>query len=912
MLALLLLAVPPGHARDMAAGRELFTKEVRAILLGACFKCHGEDKTRGGLDLATRESLLKGGDNGPAAVPGQHARSRLWRLASRLDEPAMPPKGHPPLPREKLAALARWIDLGAPYDRPLADRHGTRPKAFSITDEDRAFWSFKPLARPSVPAAKGAWGSSPIDRFLLAGMEAKGLAPSPSSGKRLLARRMSFTLTGLPPTPAQLSSFLADTRPDAAERLADGLLSSPAFGEKWARHWLDVARFAESHGFEHDYDRPHAWPYRDFVVRAFNEDLPYRDFARWQIAGDRFSTDPWAKAATGFLGAGVHSTQITANTVEKERYDELDDIVRTTGTAFLGLTVGCARCHDHKYDPVSQKDYYRLVAAFTKTVRSDLDLDLDPQGAKAAKARHAGEVRKLEAELAALEAGPVRARLLEWLGKPWRVVRMEGGWAGGAKFSIQPAGPRLARGTKPGKDRLTLTAVLPAGKPASIRLEPLAPPSRLEGGPDRASKGGNHAVAFDLVAFADLTDGAELALFHAACGRGRIEATTTPGTASADRAVSTPLGGVAALKPDMVRIALRQEDAAVLLKWYRTQDGAWRALDGKLQALRAKGPGTGLVKAMVCGEGLPALRLHTQGGDYLEHTHFLHRGDPGQKGEVARPGFPGILDRGAKPEGADARRSLALWLTDTDKGAGHLLARVIANRLWQHHFGRGLVATPSDFGSQGERPTHPELLDWLACELIDSGWSLKRIHRLIVASAAYRQASAHDRSKAALDPENKLLWRWSPRRLEAEAIRDSLLAVSGQLDRRMGGPGTLDARMPRRSLYFFLKRSQLNPMMTLFDGTDGTVGIEARTTTTTAPQALLLLNSPIVREAAKRFAARVEKSPDPVGAACLLALGRPPTEKEGETMRAFLATDPAGLPDLCQVLFGLNEFVYVE
>src|SRR5262249_28191471 len=290
------------------------------------------------------------------------------------------PKGNKALPQDKIALIAKWIDLGAPYDKPLDNRpETTRPKVFAVTAEDRNFWSFRPLTNPAVPITKSTWGNNPIDRFLLAAMGKKGLSPSPQADRRVLARRLYLGVTGLPPTPTEMKAFLDDRRPGANERLVDRLLASPAMGERWARHWLDIARFAESHGFEHDYDRPNAWPYRDFVVKALNQDLPYHRFVRWQIAGDELApTDPLALTATGFLGAGVHSTQITANTVEKERYDELDDIVRTMGTAFLGLTVGCARCHDHKYDPIGTKEYYRLVSTFTKTVRSDQDIDLDP------------------------------------------------------------------------------------------------------------------------------------------------------------------------------------------------------------------------------------------------------------------------------------------------------------------------------------------------------------------------------------------------------------------------------------------------------------------------------------------------------------------------------------------------------
>ncbi|MGL4553467.1 MAG: DUF1553 domain-containing protein, partial [Gemmataceae bacterium] len=743
-----------------------------------------------------------------------------------------------------------------------------------------------------------------------------------------------------------------------------------------ARHWLDIVRFGESHGFEHDYDRPHAWPYRDFVVKALNGDLPYDAFIRWQIAGDEFAPgDPMALTATGFLGAGVHSTQITANTVEKERYDELDDIVRTMGTAFLGLTVGCARCHDHKYDPVPTKDYYRLVSTFTKTVRSDADIDLDPARAKAAREQHAAEVKRLEDELTALAAGPVRARMRQWLAtreplSAWTVVPGAAKSAGKATLTPQPDGSLLAGGANAASDTYTFTLKTPA-EARSLRVEALADPSLVKGGPGRAANG-NFALsdvkvtankaAVKLVAARATFEQQGLPVAAAIDGDGRSAWAVDPQfgkdhAAAFDFEKPVPAGAtlVVTLKfnnnaghnigrprlslsgeekpaatandglPADVRAALSKGavDEGVVLRWFRTRDAEWRALSGRVEGLRAKGPAVGQVKALICGEGLTPIRLHSQGGDYLEQTHFLNRGDPNQKGEVASPGFASVLTRADEarwketpPAGAKTpwlRRSLANWLTDAEAGAGHLLARVMVNRLWYHHFGRGLVATTSDFGLQGDRPTHPELLDWLAGELIRSGWGLKHVHRLIVTSAAYRQGTAVDAKNQAADPDNRLLWRRSPRRLEGEAIRDALLAVSGGLDRTMGGAGTMKADMPRRSLYFFLKRSQMNPMMMIFDAPDGTVGIEGRTTTTIAPQALLLMNSAVVKSAAKGFAARLEGKPDAdaVKAGYALAVGRAPTAEELRDSVAFLG-EGGSRAEWCQVLLGLNEFVYVD
>jgi hypothetical protein len=822
-------SVPPDHAEKLARGKELFAKHVRSLLAERCLKCHGGDKTRSGLDLHARETLLKGGDNGPVVVPFDSKSSRLVKLVAHRDDPHMPPK-EVKLPDQQIGWLTQWIDLGAPYDRPLLDRGTMVKKPLVVTDEDRRFWSFQLLQRPTVPSVNNhAWVRTPIDAFILARLEAKGLAPNPETDKRKLLRRVSFDLLGLPPTSEELDAFLKDQSPGAYDQVLDRLLASPHHGERWARHWLDLARFAESHGFEHDYDRPTAYHYRDFVIKALNRDLPYDKFVQWQIAGDEFEPDnPLALMATGFLAAGVHSTQITANLVEKERYDELDDMVRTIGTAMLGLTVGCARCHDHKFDPVPTRDYYRMLSTFTTTVRSEVELNLDPAGLAAARAK--------------------------WDAEHARIVQQR----------TQYESEEL-----PGK----LTKALASGKPLTS------------------------------------SDG-------------------------------KPIPKEVAEILQQIKSKLTAEQNSKLLAWFKTQDRSWQELNRKVQEHDKTAPRQ--PKVLICSEGLPPVRLHTQGADFFNETYFLTRGDPNQKQGVATQSFPQVLMRlpdqekhwqVSPPSGCRTsyrRRSLANWITDLDQGAGHLLARVIVNRLWQHHFGRGLVGTPSDFGFQGEKPSHPELLDWLAGELVDHGWSLRYIHKLILSSNAYRQSAQNDLERARVDPENRLHWRHQPTRLEAEVIRDNLLAVSGALDRRQFGPGTLDPNMKRRSIYFTVKRSQLITSMVLFDAPDGLQGIEQRTTTTIAPQALLMLNSPLVRDCARQFAQRISpRGNEPTTAAVqhgyLLALGRPASPLELEESARFVREQAAeyqkankpnaqtmALTDFCQALLGLNEFIYVE
>ncbi len=493
------VAPAAGQSTAPAAGVALFQSGVRELLATRCLKCHGGEKTQGEFDLTTREGLLKGGSLGPAIVSGDASKSLLIKLVSHADEPAMP-ADEPQLADEHIAWLAAWINAGAGYDAPLSGALGpATPRP--IPPERRDFWSFKRLAKHEPPrVSAGDWPRTEVDRFILAKQEAAGLGPSPVAERWRLIRRASLDLIGLPPTPDEVAAFVADSAPDAYERLIDRLLASPRHGERRARHWLDLARYAESHGFEQDDDRPNAYHYRDFVIRALNDDMPYDRFVRWQIAGDELApaeSDAWM--ATGFLAAGAHATQITANQAEKERYDELDDMVSTIGTSMLGLTIGCARCHDHKYDPIGQHDYYRLASVFTSTVRSNLDLDLDPHPAatRATRERWRGEHALLVAALAKFEAEELARRFESWLaGNPappspaWLAPAIEAPISsGGAKWTAQPDGSWLATGPKPDFDSYTFTVRNVEGTLAHLRLEALADPSLPRQGPGRADNG---------------------------------------------------------------------------------------------------------------------------------------------------------------------------------------------------------------------------------------------------------------------------------------------------------------------------------------------------------------------------------------------------------------------------------------
>jgi hypothetical protein len=989
---------------DDSAALQLFERSVAQVLTTRCLECHNAETQEGGLDLSTQTTLHAGGERGPAIVPGRGDDSLLIKLVQRRHEPFMPAEGEPLTPAE-IDALRRWIDLGGVYHRPLgADPEpGTDWTTRRITDEDRRHWAFQPLRSIAVPSITGV--SHPIDVFLRQEQLARGLTPTPPTDRRTWLRRVTRDLWGLPPTAAEVASFVADPSPLAEAQAIDRLLADPRYGERYARHWLDLARFAESHGFEHDYDRPTAYHYRDYVVRALNENQPFDEFVRWQIAGDELSPDDrWAHMATGFLAAGVHSTQITKNEVERHRYDELDDIVSTIGTAFLGLSVGCARCHDHKYDPIPQADYYRLVAAFTETVRSEVELDFDPTGYAADRARFELEHQPYVAAVETYEREQLPGRLRAWrdseafrtLHPRWFLPR-EQAWTsqGGAKFVPQPDASFLVTGPRADHDIYTLRLRTDLPRIAAVRVEALSDVSLKNGGPGRADNGNfalsrltlrpvdpaesttnreavrltnpratfeqlglpiaaslddnpnsawavdpqfgrPHAAGFDLATPIETPTGQSTKLelelrFECnvghAMGRVRVSLATEPGL---------PPDNEPGFDERVWAILTRpietwsSEEAALVETWYRPHDPAWVRLDEARQAHAAMAPKPRTQKVLVATEGLPAVTLHTQAAkEYLDVTHFLKRGDPDHKAGVAAPGVLQVVSATAGELAAwrpteragsrtpQQRRALAAWLTDVERGAGALLARVAVNRAWQHHFGTGLVATSSDFGRRGEPPTHPELLDWLAFEFVRGGWDVKRLHRLIVTSAAYRQSAATEPATLAADPENRWWARWQPRRLEGEAIRDALLSVSGLLDERLEGPGTLDPQQRRRSLYFTVKRSQLIPMLTVFDGPDGTTPVPVRPRTTVAPQALWLLNDPTVQAAAQRLATEIPRGDNltqDLERLFQAVLQRGSTDGETEALRETLhaTNDPETWRAVVQMVLVLNETLMLE
>ncbi len=1031
--ALTLVAAAQQANTSQRDGLEFFEKRVRPLLAARCYECHSANakSLMGGLGLDSRDGTLKGGSHGPALIPGNPDKSLVIRAVGYADTSLqMPPGGK--LPVNEIAILNEWIRIGAPDPRIGKPTATVASKMHGLTlEQGRKYWAFQPLATvtpPTIPPAvrRAAQARNPIDNFIFSRLFKAGIKPNDVADRRTLIRRTSMDLTGIPPTPREVSEFIADRMPDAYPRLIDRLLASPHYGERWGRHWLDLARYAESHGYEQDYDRPNAYTYRDFVIRAFNSDLPYNTFVKWQIAGDEIAPEiPDAMMATGFLGAGTHATQITKNQVEKERYDELDDMLSTTGLTMLGLTMGCARCHDHKYDPIPSKDYYRLLSTFTTTVRSDYDVDIDPDGYRKAKAAHDLRVKGLQEELSKYESTELPSKFETWAKSAKQPVEASSWYqlrnidcrsAAGATFTPQEDGSVRVGGANGVSDTYTLIAHVGMQGINAIRLEALADAPLVRGGPGRADNG-NFALSDFKVSVANAAGGTSVGVgltnpratfeqaglpVRAAIDNDPVSAWAIDPQFGKDQAAvfdtASPIGfssgsiltftlkfntntghnigrfrlGISTLGSKAPLVGNGQDEAlvrarrvldtegfiklsishrTVLMNWYRLTDQGWTQRNNALQAQLAMEPKPHIQKAMICSEGVQAIRTHTQGGDYLDQTHFLKRGDPNQKNGVATQAFLQVLMRGNSRESnwidrppvdsktSYRRRSLANWLTDTRLGAGPLLARVIVNRMWQHHFGHGIVATASDFGTQGDRPAHPELLEWLANELVRNGWRLKPIHKLMMTSATYLEASASDPARQHIDPENKLCWRHSRQRLEAEIIRDSMLAVSGLLDTTMFGPGTLDEKQRRRSIYFFIKRSQLIPSMTLFDAPNALQSIASRDTTTVAPQALLMLNSARTREVSRALARRATSNaedstvysvspasgvPTQVAAirrAYLLTLGRLPDALELSEATRFVNSQSAtytsaeaesAFVDFCQVLLSLNEFVYID
>jgi cytochrome c553 len=912
------LALPVLVSALVAAGACAAPDFDRAVapILTACLDCHSGSDAAGKLDLSRKRSALA------AIVPGKPGESELWK---RVTADEMPPKK--PLTADEKAVLKAWIEGGANWGTDPVDPLAYTTKARAGRD----WWALAPVRRPDPPQVAGREGhvTNPIDAFVLARLEKDGLKPSPPADRRTVIRRLKFDLLGLPPTPQEVEAFVNDRSADAYEKLADRYLASPQYGERWARHWLDVVRFAESHGFETNTVRANSWPYRDWVIKALNDDLPYDRFVFEQLAGDTVGRD----AATGFLVAGAWDAVQSPDPVltANQRADELHDIVSTVGATFLGLTVGCARCHTHKFDPIPQLDYYRLKAAFAGVQHGEREVRT---GDPAVKAKL---IETLRTELTTVEAAVAKLEPLADAGAigPQRVpvhprMNVERFTPVRAKYVRMVIA--TTNNLEPCVDEFEVFTA--AEKPKNVAMASAGA---------KATSAGDYPNS-DIHRLEYVNDGRY--------GNGRSWISDTPGRGRLTIELAE------AVEIDRVMWGRDREEkfADRLATRYRidvSADGrSWQVVassDDRAAVGSAATPSKGLSEAEraewnTLTKHAAELRLNLAAlvkadrayiGRFAapEQVHRLHRGDPMEKRERVGPGvLSGVgpsLVIPDKASDAERRAAVAKWITDP---ANPLTPRVIINRLWQHHFGTGLVATPSDFGFHGGRPSHPELLDWLANELIDHRWSLKHVHRLIVTSATYRQSSASNSDALAKDAGTRLLWRHPPRRLEAEAIRDSILAVSGKLDLTAGGPG-FDLFEPntnyvkvytpktafgptefRRMIYQQKPRMQPDDTFGGFDCPDAGQPAPRRNSSATPLQALNLLNSPFVTQQAEFFAGRVKaEANEPVGQvrrAFRLAFQREPSDKE-LSAAVKLVTDH-GLPALCRALLNANEFLYLD
>jgi hypothetical protein len=852
--ALVGLTCAPSEAQT---GKVSFTNDIVPILEGKCVRCHGEGNPMANLDLRSRETALRGGQHGPALVPGDAAASHLYRHVAGQEQPLMPLGGK--LSDEEVGLLKAWIEAGAKWDPnvTLAARAApadaqTASKKF--TEAQRKFWAFQKITKPPLPSVGSkSWVRTPVDAFVLARLEEKNLQPNPTADKVTLIRRAYFDLIGLPPTPEQVQAFVADSSPQAFEKVLNELLASPHYGERWARHWLDLARYADTQGFKADETRPNMWRYRDYVIEALNQDKPYDRFVKEQVAGDElYPADSAARVATGFNRLWPDESNL-ANPIIM-RQEILDDITDTTASVFLGLTYGCAKCHDHKFDPILQKDYYKLEAFFSGITNADRATLLSTE-----------------------EAARYDRQYAEWEAKT-REIRAA---MSGILDKIRVAKTRDAIGMFPKEAQDAVFT---------------APEQRTP---------------------------MQWQMYYRSASR-----------LPSDEALEKALQGDAKAQYAALKKELAQYDA-----------------------IKPAAP--------------PNAQIMIDQGREAPPTHILAKGVWDAPLDEVQPGFLTILDpnpaRIVVPEGLNSsgrRTTLANWLVDVNNP---LTARVMVNRIWNDHFGQGIVGSPSDFGVMGERPTNPQLLDYLASAFVENGWSIKKMHRLIMLSNAYQQSSAYQGQAAELDPGDKLLWRFQRRRLEGEVIRDSMLYVSGELNPKMGGPGVFPPLPPgvsmprssylnwktekdwaeanRRSVYVFVKRNLRYPMFEAFDFPDTHESCPRRNTTVTPTQPLTLMNDELVMEWSRALASRVLNDSgltarQRVERAYGLALSRAPKPEEAAAVLDFLTQQsiltgerlakdeklpmpdviPQGIPpamaaafvDFCHTLLNSNEFLYMN
>ena len=965
-----------------------FVRDVQPILSSRCYSCHGPDKQENELRWDTKSSALKGGTSGKAIVPDKSEQSRMIHLVAGLKTNLVMPKKGERLSSDEVGILRAWIDQGANWPEEVA-----QPK----TKDKADWWSFKPAVRPILPKVKiKKWARNEIDLFVLAKLEEQKLSPSPEADRRTLIRRLSFDLIGLPPTPEEVQQFERDENPKAYEKLVERLLASPQYGERWARHWLDVVHYGETHGYDKDQPRENAWPYRDYVIRSFNEDKPYARFVQEQLAGDRlFPGTRDGFEGLGFISAGpwdfIGHAEVSESKMDGKvaRHLDRDDMVASTIQTFNSLTAQCAQCHNHKFDPITQEDYYSLQAVFAAVDRADKKYDLEPAVAQKRKglmerqtslAAHKKELDEkivaragqplidLDAKIAALANAAKRSDAMGYHSN----IEKEQGTAKWVQVDLGRSVALTSIVLHPCKDdfngigegfgfpvRFKVEISDDATFKDGVKLvgdftkEDVGNPKLkaksvdVAGGVARFIRVSATKLALRqndyIFALAELNalnaDGKNVALGAAVSALDSIEAPVRwqkvnltdgwqPGASVSEGSELTTIREKRVQLIQQTTQADEDRDLAEI-------DRDLASVKGELAKLPAQN--TAYVGAVHTGSG--AFAGTGANGGKPRPIYVLNRGSIQMPGKEVGPGtlscLPGLPSRFELPPNhveGDRRAALAQWLTRNDNP---MTWRSIVNRVWQYHFGHGIVETPNDFGRMGGLPTHPELLDWLAVEFRDGGQSFKKLHQLIVSSATYRQSSANVPAFEKVDSDNRYLWRANRRKLEAEAVRDTVLLVSGKLDLKMGGPSFKDfviekpehsphyqyhlhdpedPKSHRRSIYRFIVRSQQQPFMTTLDCADPSMQVGRRNESLSPLQALAMMNNSLMLTMSKHFAAKVgQQKSDLAGkvrSAYFEAVGRPPSAEDAKVLTRY--AEQFGLTNTCRVLFNLNEFSFVD
>jgi cytochrome c553 len=932
-IALLALLVPsPSLSAQSTEAAEWFETRIRPLLSDQCFACHGPKSQTARLDLSTEAGVLKGGQNGPVVVKGHPENSRLIQVVGYQEKVKMPPAGK--LTEQQISNLTAWVKMGAswpPEKNALSSVpvHEAGTEKGKYSKEQEAFWSFQPVKAQTPPAVKSnAWAKTPVDRFILAKLEKEGLEPAEPADKLALLRRATFDLTGLPPTEKEIADFLSDDSPQGFDKVFERLLASARYGERWGRHWLDVARYGDSTGGDEDYKNPHAWRYRDYVIQAFNRNLPYDQFLMEQLAGDMLPSEKPGEVnvdgivATGFLALGPK--MLSEQDKPKVFYDIVDEQIDVTSRAVMGLTIACARCHDHKFDPIPTKDYYSLASIFASTKQlSKLEgitsqLYFAPLVPKEVAESYEQYQKKIAAKKEAIDeivdaetkryAARFRPRLADYM------IAARGVYAGGRSAD------ELAR--ENGLDLAVLEKWVKYLKPSDeVR------PNLLRWHAVTESTVHDVAREYQAQFEASAQEREEaLAKWKEQVATALKEKAPPPEKPKFQAGKNRFYSEVAL---DKGPLSPPEKDAEQA--YSKESKERLVSLREEMEELKKGSPPE------------PPMACAVAEGQVVQQ-HVLIRGNTKSLGPEVPKGFPRVLAGDQQPAitQGSGRLQLARWLADPSHP---LTARVMVNRIWQWHFGEGLVRTPSNFGLMGERPTHPDLLDYLAGQFVKSGWSIKAMHRLIMSSNTYQMSSQVSQKKMAVDPSNRFWSHFNSRRLDVEELRDALLTLDGSLDLKMGGTlqsgsgyependavlrVSLDPDTSRRrTVYLPLRRSNLPPLLTLFDFGDASATSETRISTNVAPQALFMMNSKFVAERSKSFAkfllADVNSSDERrIERSYLLILSRKPAPREMEAALAYIRSleqrDNLGAEaavkawqSYCRILMASNEFIFVD